>query len=358
MSRILLLTSHPIDPPWDSADKSIAVSLIRHLPEHRFVGFGRAGATPAVRYRRVPIVARDGHPSPATFAQIALYGAALEPACDLVHAVMTIGPRFARLGALRHRLPARIRRPLIHTVPGVVDRQLLAGARPWGLTVALSRATADVLRDAGFGDVRVIAPGIPIDRWPVRPRQPTSPVVLFAGHYGAGDEEAVRAAAAASRRNADVRLVLAMRAHRGQNAAAENERLLRLARSEGLAGVEILGEVDDIPALIARSAVVLMTPSSLAGKADIPLVVLEALATGRPVVVSELPEFEALGAGVTRVPVGSHDAAGAAVAHLLSDPSGWEQRAHDGRALVERRFSERAMAEQYAQLYDEAIRRS
>lgn len=359
MNDVLLLTSHPLSPPWDSADKQLAVSLAQRLEGYRFTAFRRAGhPLDLATGRSIPIWSRDGRPGFLERAQAGLAGLALEPTVDLVHAVLTIGPGFSRLSAIRRRLPAPLRRPVIHTVPGVRDRSDLDGASRLGLTVALSEATASLLRDAGFSDVRVVPPGIPLERWPVAERSHQNPgLILFAGHHDpdAGAEDAIRGVAAATSRARPLKLVLAMRTRLGQDASREDERLRCVARAAGVAELELHGHVTEMASLIRSSSLVLFPGRSLAGKADVPLVLLEAMASGRPVVVSDLPEFSRLGDAVTRVPVGDGRALGQAISLLLNEPERWHEKAAAGRVLVEQRFSDEVMASRYAGLYEEAL---
>jgi glycosyltransferase involved in cell wall biosynthesis len=238
-----------------------------------------------------------------------------------------------------------------------MDPRRLATARPIGVTVAASDATAELLHASGFGDVRVVPPAISLDRWPLRPRSSGPAMVLFAGHHdaGAGAVEAVMAAAAAVRAGADFRLVLAMRTRPGEDASSRAAGLRARAHRAGIKDVEVYGHVDDMPALIAAADVVLFTPRTLAGKADVPLVVLEALATGRPVIMSDLPQFAAVSDAVLTAPIGDAGCAGHLLAELLASPRRWEAVAVRGRTLVEAKFGADRLADAYASLYRELL---
>jgi glycosyltransferase involved in cell wall biosynthesis len=287
---------------------------------------------------------------------MALRAPVLARSVDLVHAVMTIGPRYAAWS--RSRLVPR-RTPVIVTVPGIVSPDCLVGARPLGVTVALSTTTADLLRDAGYPDVRVIPPGIDLTRWASRPRQPKArPVLFFAGHTDphGGTREAVEVAARVQRAGTPVRLVLGLRVRPGQSEAEQLDAARLMARRAGLDDVEAHGQIDDMPQVLADADVVLFPPERLAGgKADVPFVVLEALATGRPAVVTRLPQLVGLTGIAEQVPAGALDEAAAATLRLLSDPALWEERARSGRAAVEERFSTARMCEDYARLYAELL---
>lgn len=360
MRKILLLTSHPLEGR-DGADKQLATSVARGMTDTEFTWFSRA---PSVSERalsagrRIRVLSRQGVPGASERLQIAVRGTYLEPRHDLVHAILTIGPGFARYARLRGRVPVQLRRPVIHTVPGIAAPHLLEGAQPLGRTVALSQATADRLQHAGFGNVAVIPPGVELDRWPASPRPGGNiSTVLFAGHHdpGGGATESVLAAAKAQRRGHRLRMIFAMRPRIGQDSATEDGRLRAFAASHGLEDVVVHGRVDDLPALVRAADILLFPPLQLHGKADVPLTVLEAMATRRPVIVSDLPEFAALGEAVLRTPVGDTTELGARLGMLLGMPKRWDELAEAGRRLVEERFSDRSMAAAYRRLYDEIL---
>lgn len=361
-----MVTSHPLAPPRDSADKGLAMGIIRGLPAHQFIRFGRLGVAdePDLPGIRVPIISTDGRPGRLERAQVAALTMSIQPTVDLVHVVATIGPLFHVLASYERRIPRSLRRPLIQTVPGIalerIDRIPMRGT-----VVALSDATASRLRAAGATDVRVIPPGVCLDNWKFRPEPSPgangSLRVLFAGHHdrGGGATTAVLGTAAAARQaltdGRQLELVMAMRTRLGEDGAALADNLRRLARSAGLERLEIPQAVTDMAALIHSVDVVVLPATDLRGKADVPLVILEAMAAGRPVIVSDLPTLSALGGAVTRIPAGDPDALARALGDLAVSVEQRSGRVAEARALVERRFSERSMVASYGELYGELL---
>jgi len=354
------MTSHPLDGR-DGADKELALSVAEGLPDADFTWFGRAGARrlePFAGGRRLPLLSTTGMPGASERAQAAGLALLWEPRVDLLHAVVTIGPRFADYVRVRERVLGPRRRPAIHTVPAVADPSGLRGAPSLGTTVALSRTTQVALSDVGFPDVRLIPPGIDLDRWQLRPRVRTGPaVVAFAGHYDAegGLWDSVTALGAVASSGRDVRGVFLMRPRPGEDESREAQDLVRRARAAGLHDVVVHGRTRDMPTMIGTVDVLLLPARDLGGKADVPLTVLEAMASGRPVIVTDLPQLAALGTAATRVAVGDTRGLMTAIAQLVDDPARWEAMAAAGRDLVQRDFSRALMLRRYAELYAELL---
>jgi glycosyltransferase involved in cell wall biosynthesis len=181
--------------------------------------------------------------------------------------------------------------------------------------------------------------------------------VLFAGHGDAagGASEALAAAAVAARAGARFRLVLAMRWRPGQDERALTRALMAQARQAALNEVEVTGHVSDMDRLLAAADILLFPPRALGGKADVPLTVLEAMATGRPVIISDLPQFAILGDAVLRAPAGDAKLTGGLLAALISRPRYWNAFAEKGRAVVEERFGIKRFIERYRRLYQEVM---
>ncbi|MFC8275631.1 glycosyltransferase family 4 protein [Streptomyces sp. NPDC057271] len=356
--RVLLLTSSPLDGA-DGSDVALARDVLGALPDVEFLWFcrwpARRGRPPPPVGRAVRLWSPDGSPHAPVRLQAALAGAVAARRANLVHAFVTIGRAFPAFSWLRPLMLGA--RPVVHTVPGVMEARLLTRTRPLGTTVALSESMARRLRAADFGDVRVIPPMIRLSEWPFLPRPEGMPIVLFAGHLDplGGAVTAVEAAAEATRSGALFRLVLAMRGRPGQNAAALREELRERAWAGGLADVEVRGYVDDMRALLASAHVLLFPPPVIGGTADIPFTVLQALATGRPAILSDLPQFADFGDAVLRAPAGDARRTGQQLGWLLGQPRVWDMLAERGRANVEESFGPERFAAQYGALYRELL---
>ena len=124
----------------------------------------------------------------------------------------------------------------------------------------------------------------------------------------------------------------------------------------GLTEVAVHHRVTDMTAMVADSDVVLFLPRRLAeGKANVPLTVVESMAAGRPVVVTDLPQLAAVGEAARRVPAADHQAAARAVEDLLASQGTYDTAVTAGISLVRQAFSANVMCRSYAEIYDEIL---
>jgi glycosyltransferase involved in cell wall biosynthesis len=134
----------------------------------------------------------------------------------------------------------------------------------------------------------------------------------------------------------------------------ERARLERLAREAE--GVELLGSRGDVPDLMAACDAVALLSEAEA----LPMSILEAMATARPVVTSDVGgAAEAVSDGETGivVPPGDATAAARALAALAGDPARASEMGEAGRARQRERFGGEAMVEGYWRALEEVATR-
>ena len=139
----------------------------------------------------------------------------------------------------------------------------------------------------------------------------------------------------------------------------EEEKLRALAANEGIAErVTLLGFRGDVPDILAAADVFVM-PSLSEG---LPLALVEAMAAGLPVVVSEVggvPEVAVAGQEAILVPPGDPARLAEGLAELLLDPRARAALGAAARSRAVRDFSVSTMCEAYERLYrGEAVSRS
>lgn len=154
----------------------------------------------------------------------------------------------------------------------------------------------------------------------------------------------------AGQRHADFRLIIV-------GGGPEHEALQRRIEQLGLTQtVRLLGNRSDVATLLAESDVFVL--SSIAE--GMPLTLLEAMASGLPVVATEVGDVASLvenGTTGTLVPPGDAPALAEALDTYIADESLRRRHGGAGHARVTARFSLNAMLSSYAALYDELLGR-
>jgi glycosyltransferase involved in cell wall biosynthesis len=287
---------------------------------------------------------------------------------DLVHVVASV-PGSAVASATLIRTWGRLsRRRIVHSVPAIThesfDRRTLVG----DVTVVFSQHSKELLTGLGIPDVVCLFPPLDVatlrpseDPEDVRRRHDLGPLpILYATHLdeGNGMAEAIQALALLPKSLAEATLVLAMRWRSGQEVEPRVAELHGLAKHLGVDHrIRWLTHVTNMPALITACAATVLAPRHLAGKMDLPLILLESLALGRPIIVSNRPPItEALLGGGLETPFGDLQALADALTALLGDEDLRIRLAAVGRTrlleLADPARSAAAYSQIYRQLFD------
>jgi len=370
MKRVMMV-SKPLRPPWSDSSKNLVKDVVTWSERTHYALMGDAAHEPDWPRVRWDRVYRDGgRYAPGLSQNVRAFGHLLRPDAQICLFHFFFAPNPVTSAALRSIMALR-RQPTVHSVCSVprsfdgVDRMLFAD-----VVIALSDWTAHRLREAGVPDVRHIPPGIdpgflrhdPSSDLPDRLGVRGRPVVLFAGDYevGGGAELLVESLPHMLAYAPDVMLVLACRMKTAE--AKERERSVQeSARAAGLADrIIYLNEVDEMGDLLGLATVAALPVTSTYRKMDIPLVLLEAMAFGVPVVVSEsepIRETVQRGGGLT-VPPGEAEALGATIGSLLADETRRKRIGSEGISAVERFWHIRRTASSYEDVYDQLLNRS
>jgi len=357
--RILLVTK-PLSPPWNDSGKVVPRDLAAAGPGrhelHVLTSRGDATAWPeGVRAHAVYAPAPGG--GAARLARPRMMAAVWRRRreFDALHFFFQPHPAAARAARL---LSAVCGAPSLHTALSA-PREDLAAARVLfsPVTVTLSRATARRLACAGRPEPRVIPPGLS-DLDPVPDARAAAAraqlgiegsFVLYPGDYdfSGGYDLLVNAWAGAP----DLPLLVLAGRDKTPAAAEVRARLERRASDLGLsARVRFAGTVEDMPALLAASSGVLFPARSLYAKSDVPIVLLEAWRSARPVWASDLPPLSELTQGLDAVLPGEPAAWAEAVRRI---PAEGASLGAAGRVRLLDRYTARGMRAAYDALYDE-----
>ncbi len=385
----VLFISKPMVPPWNDSGKNLARDLAGALKWQRVHVMGVQGevggpAVPGTLGVAAAKQAELGQMGPnvvyePVYSGTGSFGAGIRQNLAPLRRLLTpddiplyhffFAPN-PRTSLVARSLLTIKRRATVHTMlsaPASYERasRLLFADR----TVALSHHTKAMLEQQGVQGVVVIPPCVPTRPAVSQERKlgvmqrlgltTGRPFVLFAGDYEYSSAASTCSQALESitgEGGAD--FVFACRMKKGHiGKALETSIREGICNSRCAARVFFFNEVDDMDALIAAATVQVMPADSLYAKMDIPLVLLESLREGVPVVVADhgpLPELLRRPVGSV-VPVKDPGALAAAVNRLLGDPEMRASMGREGQALVDEEYSPAAMASKYRELYKELL---
>ncbi|MBN1946550.1 MAG: glycosyltransferase family 4 protein [Bradymonadales bacterium] len=366
MTPRVLMVSKPIVPPWNDSSKNLVRDILLGTDQARFTVLTAGAYTfgqPHIREH--PIYKSSGGLAPTIGQNARVIATLLRPDLgDIHHFFFAPNPR---TGAVV-RLLRRLRHPLaIHTICSVprdfgsVRTMLFADVH-----VALSEYTRSRLEQAGVPEVHHIPPCIP----PLEPlldqeeqqRLKRSfglpddrPVILYPGDYDYGNtaSRVARAAEILERGRPKATWVFACRLKQPRSAAIEAEIRRGLADLVADHRAFFFRNVPRMLDLLRASDLVALPADTTYAKMDLPLVLLEAMALGRPVVVANIAPLDELPVGEAGfwVPPGGPSKLAEVISSALSDPSECARRGLRGAAIASSRYRRDQVARQYLELY-------
>lgn len=342
----VLFVSKPVVPPWNDGSKNLVRDIAANLQ--------RAQATvmtgPAGRF--APSRAENAR----VFARLLR-----DRDHDVWHFVFAPNPASsyaARAAIAMGRFRGAVVQTIASRTKGQGGRSLVFG----DVVVALSEWSRGRLIGTGIDASRIVV--IP----PCAPRPNTSaarvravrdalgigdaPIVLYPGDYevSSGASTMAQSVGEIARAVPEARIVFACR--KKTAGAAEAQSAIEASTKKHAQYIVHAGDVDDMPALIAATRVVAFPVDDLYGKVDIPLVLLEALALGVPMILARGGPLEAISTARFVVPRDADGLAKNVLELLRNGPD--EGRA--GVRLWEERFTPERVAAAHDDLYDKALR--
>jgi glycosyltransferase involved in cell wall biosynthesis len=369
----VLFVSKPIAPPFHDGTKCLVRDVARHLAECEPIvmstgaGSGIEAAPGHVPIRTLPVYRGAGRFAPGLAQNLRAAGwLAARSRADVWHFVFAPNPASSAAG----RWLSRARRvPVVQTVaspPRSFDRiaRLLFGQ----IVVAQSRWTRERILEAaggnrGIGRIELIPPPV-TELAPPAPAagqalrrelgiSPGAPIFVYPGdiELSGGAEAVARVVAPIARELPDAMFVFAYRAktERAEPVAGALERRLDPSR------VRFASALPEVLVLIATASAVLFPVDDLWGKVDLPIVLLESMALGVPVVALDHGPLRDL-EGAVLVARGDDRALCSAALELVRNPEHRARAIEAGLGAIERRHRAEVVARAYERLYLEVGR--
>ncbi len=366
MAQVLFI-SKPVAPPWNDSSKNLVRDVVSHMQRHQPIVLGPRGVSvslgratvdaiyPESRGRFAPGLSDNGR----VLTRL-LVGARH----DVWHFFFAPNPRTSTIA----KLTSGLRRPrTVQTVcsaprADLDPRQVLFAER----TIVLSRHTEQRLLNAGVDPrevVRIVPPAPRLTPLSAGQRAATriqlglpadAPLVLFPGdlEFGTGAERSMHVVSQLPS-SLGACLVMACRA-KTPRAKEEEQRVRSVAERLGIARTTYwLGETPRILDLLGACDVVLLPSETLYAKMDLPLVLLEAMALARPVVVvTGVPSAELADDGGALALPPDVSALTMTVRDLLESTDARTRLGERAREIAQTRHDPGTVAHAYETVYD------
>jgi len=370
----ILLVTRPLCPPWDEASKAFAYTLARTATRYALTILTCRSVTPPTLPSRVsqfPLYTSSSLDlSLWQKMRLALFLNRKKHAFAIIHSFFTPTTQNARMmrlclagsGAALIQTVATLREDL-YTDAEI--KKILFG----DMIVTYSAHAKKKLNALGFTNVRHIYPGIDLERYHPGTksreilrqlgRTDNEFIVIYPGEYvrlGATDM-LTDAFIDFFRGNpdTDIRFVFACRVKNPTDARKKEEVRRRFADAGLLQYVSFSDTIADMPALYNTADLVVFPVGDLNGKFDVPLIIIEAYACGKPVILSDLEQFAEFSNPdiCVTIPKDSRTKIIESVAYIRENIQEQNRLGKNARAFVEKNFSITTSTESYEKIYAE-----
>ncbi len=371
MPKKVLLATRPLVPPWDEASKNFAYFLGREVRNHELTLLTTKekliGLPETVTEE--PIF-ESNHLDLSAKLNLFRYLRKMRKNFDITHYLFTPTKQNSTLIKLLAKPThgktlqtiATLREDLYS--PEELRSMLFADH-----LIVYTDLTKEKLEKLGFNNVSRIYPGIDLELYrPTGKNQnvldtyhlsPEDCFIIYPGEYtrlGATDiltEAFIEYFT--QHLESRVKFLFACRI-KNEVDAKKREALRKIVTEKGLADKILFDENNatfDMPALYNTADLVLFPVENLRGKFDVPLVIIEAYACGKPVILSDLPQFrEFTNSDIcVTIPKDSKEKLLESVAYLSQNEAERMRLGEKARRFVKDHFDLKNTAKQYEEVY-------
>ena len=367
MKKVLFIT-RPISPPWDEASKNFAFFLAKNLADKldfTLLTKGHVEELPE-KVTQLPIYTSNEMSMSLWQKAKILKVAKKRDEFDLIHFMLTP----AKLNSLGFKFFfGKGKAKTVQTVATLREdlfsendfKKILFADR----IVTYSDYAKDKLQEMGFDNVTRIYPGIDIERYTPQSKDAQTMehfgikesdfVITYPGEYvrlGATDD-LVSIIPELVEQIPNLKFVFANRVKNEKDARKKEEAVEKLERVGMLGHVVFTDTFSDMPKIYNMSDIILFPVQNMHGKFDVPLAVIEAFASAKPVIISDLPvlsEFASNNNSVI-IPKGDKAALCREIFSLEKDAGRRERIGSAACAFARENFNISDVAAKYENLY-------
>jgi glycosyltransferase involved in cell wall biosynthesis len=367
--KVLLIT-RPICPPWDEASKNFAFYLAKNLNsfEMYLLTNGYIPDLPSHIHQK-PIYSSSRLTHLQRVRLLKLRGILAKNDFDILHYMLTP----SKLNSFSFKTFIKNKRAkTIQTIATL--REDLLKDKDYkkilfaDLIVTYSDYAKNKLNKLSFNNVKRVYPGIDLDLYSPAPKDEETRknlnltkkdfVVTYPGEYtrlGATDDLVnliIKHQDELFKKN--IKIIFACRVKNDKDARKRRDIITALSRKKLLEIARFPNTFTTMEKVYNLSDIVLFPVQNMKGKFDIPLVVPEAMACEKPVILSDLPILSELSDSHNSViiPKGDVESLAQAVFDLYNDPEKKKQIGQKARKFVEERFDIKKIAKIYGMIYE------
>lgn len=365
----ILLATRPITPPWDEASKNFAYFLGKSITGHQLTLLGTETPLPELPANSSVIpVFKKSHLTATEKMRLFWFLFCKRNSFDITHYLFT--PTKQNSFFIKNFLyPTRGK--TVQTIAtlrsDLYSPEELKSILYADKLVVYTDQTKKKLTDLGFTNVTRIYPGIDLTLYRPQPKNDSflaslgltkeHVLALYPGEYvrlGATDT-LTQFCIEYFTKNPDspLRFVFACRVKNDADALKKAAVQKKLSDAGVEKYVVYTDTVPDMPSLYNVADIILFPVENLAGKFDVPLVIIEAYACGKPVILSDLPAFDEFSDPSICVTIACGDRAAleTQINSLLNNPELRQSFGASARTFVERHFDLTTTAKKYSELY-------
>ena len=369
MPKNILLVTRPLIPPWDEASKNFAYYLSKSVTEHRMSILTTPTWLPDLpaNVTQIPCYTKNDLDFSEKLRLLSVLRK-LRGRYDITHYLFTPTRKNTSLINFFSR-PTRGK--TIQTIATL--REDLYGPKQWqqllfaDRIVVYSDYSKNRLERIGFQNIARIYPGVDIDLYHPEGKSPDvlslfdlTPddfIVMYPGEFvrlGATDMLAqwlidyFKEHAASN-----MKFVFACRVKHDDDRAKKIEITKRFTEAGILDRLRFTDTYADMPNLYNLADVIIFPVADMRGKFDVPLVIIEAYACGKPVILSDLAIFGEFSneSICVSIPRGSSEELSNKLAYLKDNYAVRETLGKNARAFVKQNFNLKDTVRKYEDLY-------
>ena len=365
MKRILLLT-RPICPPWDEGSKNFAYTLAKNAGdfEIHLLTCGKVANLPK------NVIQHEIYSSPKLdFGQKFRLLKFLKKAndFDIIHSLFTptkINSLFLRLNLKKGIKTIQTVATLREDLYSAEDfRKILFGDQ----IVTYSDYAKEKLEKMGFNRIKRIYPGIDVNLYSPAPKNQqlmkkfaTSEkdfVINYTGEYvRLGDmDDIIESFSGLAKRYQNFKLHLAVRVKNQKDAEKKREIIDKLKKEDVLGRVAFIDDGSyTMEEIYNLSDISIFPARTMAGKFDIPLAVIEAMACGKPVIASSLERLKYFlnNENSILIPPGNREVLKQKILYLYNNSEKRNDLARRGIDFVRDNFDITKIVKEYEEVYE------